>query len=43
MPLSEVTAQFVAGLRDKIAAQRGRRTANFVLAVLSVAAEHGRE
>ena len=43
MPLSEMTAQFVAGLRDKIAGQRGRRTANFVLAVLSVAAEHGRE
>ncbi len=33
----------VAGLRDKVGAQRGRRTANFVLAVLSVAAEHGRE
>ena len=43
MPLAELTPPFVAALRDKVAKQRGRRTANFVLAILSVAAEHGRE
>ncbi len=43
MPLGKLTPQFVAGLRDKLAAQRGRRTANFVMSLLSVVAEHGRE
>jgi hypothetical protein len=43
MPLKELTSPFVASLRDKISAQRGRRTANFVMAVISVACEHGRE
>jgi integrase len=43
MPLAELTSQFIAGLRDKLAAQRGRRTANFVMAIISVACEHGKE
>ena len=43
MPLVELTSPFIAGLRDKLAAQRGRRTANFVMAVVSVACEHGKE
>lgn len=43
MPLVELTSPFIAGLRDKIADQRGRRTANFVMAVISVACEHGKE
>ena len=43
MPLSNLTPPFVAGLRDKLADQRGRRTANFVMSLLSVVAEHGRE
>ena len=43
MPLSELTSPFIAGLRDKLAAQRGRRTANFVMAVVSVACGHGME
>lgn len=43
MPLVELTAPFIAGLRDKLASQRGRRTANFVMAVVSVACEHGKE
>jgi integrase len=43
MPLAELTPPFIAGLRDKLAAQRGRRTANFVMAVVSVACEHGKE
>ena len=43
MPLLELTAPFIASLRDKVADQKGRRTANFVLAILSVASEHGRE
>jgi len=43
MPLVELTPQFVAGLRDCIAEQRGRRQANYVMAVLSVACEHGKE
>lgn len=43
MPLAELTSPFVAGLRDKLSAQRGRRTANFVMAVISVACEHGKE
>lgn len=43
MPLAELTSPFIAGLRDKLAAQRGRRTANFVMAVISVACGHGQE
>ena len=43
MPLVELTSPFIAGLRDKLGAQRGRRTANFVMAVVSVACEHGKE
>ncbi len=43
MPLAELTAPFIAGLRDKLATQRGRRTANFMMAVVSVACEHGKE
>jgi integrase len=43
MPLAELTSPFIAGLRDKLATQRGRRTANFVMAVVSVACEHGKE
>ena len=43
MSLVELTSPFIAGLRDKLAAQRGRRTANFVMAVVSVACEHGKE
>ncbi len=43
MPLVELTAPFIAGLRDKLASQRGRRTANFVMAVVSVACEYGKE
>jgi integrase len=43
MPLVELTSPFIASLRDKLAAQRGRRTANFVMAVVSVACEHGKE
>jgi hypothetical protein len=41
MPLAELTSPFIAGLRDKLATQRGRRTANFMMAVISVACEHG--
>jgi integrase len=43
MPLPELTSQFVAGLRDRISAKHGRRQANYVLAVLSVACENGKE
>lgn len=43
MPIVELTSPFIAGLRDKLAEQRGRRTANFVMAVISVACEHGKE
>ena len=43
MPLVELTSPFIASLRDKLAAKRGRRTANFVMAVVSVACEHGKE
>ena len=43
MPLVELTPQFVAQLRDRLAQTRGRRIANYVMAVLSVACEHGRE
>lgn len=43
MPLSKLTPPFVAGLRDKLATERGRRTSNLALAVLSVVCAHGRE
>ena len=43
MPLVELTPQFIAGLRDRIAAKHGRRQANYVMAVISVACEYGRE
>ena len=43
MPLVELTSPFIAKLRDKIAAERGRRTANYIMAVISIAAVHGVE
>lgn len=43
MPLVELSSQFVAGLRDRVAAKHGRRQANYVMAVISVAFEHGKE
>lgn len=43
MPLAELTPQFIAGLRDGAAEKHGRRQANYVMAVISVACEHGRE
>jgi integrase len=43
MPVIELTPQFVAGMRDRIAANHGRRQANYVMAVVSVACEHGKE
>jgi integrase len=43
MPLTELSPQFIAGLRDKIAAKHGFRQSNYVMAVISVACEHGRE
>lgn len=43
MPLVELTSPFIAKLRDKIAVERGRRTANYIMAVISVAAVHGVE
>jgi integrase len=43
MPLTELTSQFIAGLRDKIANRHGRRQANYVMAVVSVACELGKE
>ncbi|MEJ0052471.1 MAG: tyrosine-type recombinase/integrase [Methylovirgula sp.] len=43
MPVVEMTPAFLAGLRDKVGGKHGRRQANYVLAVLSVACEHGRE
>ena len=43
MPLTELTPQFIAGLRDKMVKQHGRRHANYVLSVISVACEFGRE
>ena len=43
MPLIELTPQFVAGLRDRIAEKHGRRQANYIMAVVSVACEHGKE
>jgi integrase len=43
MPLVELTPSFVAGLRDRVAAKHGRRQANYVMAVISVACEFGKE
>jgi hypothetical protein len=43
MPLVELTSQFIAGLRDRIAAKHGQRHANYVMAVISVACEFGKE
>jgi integrase len=43
MPLVELSSQFIAGLRDRMAANHGRRQANYVMAVISVACEHGKE
>lgn len=43
MPLVELTPQFIAGLRDRMAEKHGRRQANYVMAVISVACEHGKE
>ena len=43
MPLVELTPQFIAKMRDKLAATRGRRLANYVMAGVSVACEHGKE
>jgi integrase len=43
MPLVELTSPFIASLRDKLASKRGRRTANFAMAVVSVACEYGKE
>src|SRR5215212_5669101 len=43
MPVVELSSQFVAGLRDRVAVKHGRRQANYVMAVISVACEHGKE
>ena len=43
MPLAELSSQFIAGMRDRIAAKHGRRQANYIMAVVSVACEHGKE
>jgi integrase len=43
MPLVELTSPFIARLRDRMADQHGRRQANYVMAVISVACEHGKE
>ena len=43
MPLVDLTPQFIAGLRDRIAVKHGRRQANYVMAVISVACEFGKE
>jgi len=43
MPLVELTPPFIAQLRDRIAENHGRRQANYVMAVISVACEYGRE
>ena len=43
MPLVELTPQFIAQMRDRLADTRGRRLANYVMAVVSVACEHGKE
>jgi integrase len=38
-----LTPQFIAGMRDRLATKHGRRQANYVMAVVSVACEHGKE
>lgn len=43
MPCVKLTSQFVARLRDRIAVKHGRRQANYVMAVISVACEFGLE
>lgn len=43
MPVVELTPQFIAGMRDRIAKKHGRRQANYIMAVVSVACEHGKE
>jgi len=43
MPLLELTPQFIASLRDQVAKKHGRRQANYVMSVVSVACEFGRE
>lgn len=43
MPFVELTPQFIAQMRDRLAETRGRRLANYVMAVVSVACEHGKE
>lgn len=43
MPLVQLTPQFIASLRDKVAHKHGRRQANYVMSVVSVACEFGRE
>lgn len=43
MPLVQLTPQFVASLRDKMAQKHGGRQANYILAVISVSCEFGRE
>ena len=35
MPVVELTPQFIAGMRDRIAMMHGRRQANYVMAVVS--------
>ena len=43
MPLIELIPQFIAQLRDRMAEKHRRRLANYVMAVVSVACEHGKE
>lgn len=43
MPVVELTPQFVAGMRDRLASKHGRRQANYAMSVLSVACEHAKE
>lgn len=43
MPLVNLTPQFIASLRDKMAEKHGRRQSTYVLSVISVACEYGRE
>ena len=43
MPLVDLTTVMVANLRDSMTQERGPRTANYVMAVISVASEFGRE
>lgn len=43
MPLSEITREFVRGLRDKAHTQKKRRFANYVLSVVSLVLSYGME